>query len=1034
MKKKIPTMAGVAIAIAACLSSLTADAQQNFQIPNVQILGYSGNTSLPNFFKFNDDANLSESDFPAWITSAFHLPLQVSFRSYDSQKDQQGMTHTRYREYVNNIPVDGSMVIVHSKDGRMMMINGDYFLNVNTSFSATVSEAGALTSALGKVNAVKYKWENAEETKAMKEAFAQPDFSYYPKGELVIVHKQDADYSASNMRLAYKFNIYAEKPLSRAYIYVDAQTGKVISSQDIIHTVDVVGTANTKFSGTQAMTSDNYGTPTQYRLRETGRGNGVNTYNLATSTTYSNTDFTNTSATWNITGTNQAATDAHWGAEKTYDYYYNTFGRNSIDGAGYNLLSYVHYDVNYDNAFWDGTRMTYGDGNVSTGFLIMTALDVCGHEITHGLTNFTAGLGGGEADALNEGFSDIFGTTIEAYARPSDWDWKIGSDITCTSAGVADNVGIRNMSNPNAFGQPDTYMGTYWDAGGEPHTNNGPSIFWYYLLCQGGSGTNDAGQSYSVTGITMAEAQLIAFRGLTNYFTPGTNYANARTYTIQAAVDLFGGCSPEVIATTNAWHAVGVGAAFTPTPTVASFTANAVSACSLPFTVNFTNTSVNGGSASWTFGDGGTSTALNPGHTYTAPGTYNVKLVASSACGTDSVLHSSYITITLPASPSGTPAFSCASPASLTLGASGSGTLAWYTASTGGSSVGTGTSYTTPSLSSSTTYYVESQITGASGNVGPATTTFGTGAYHNNSSTQYLIFDVLQPCTLQTVLVNSGAAGTRNVMLWDNAGTLLQTIPVAFPSGTGTVTLNLHLNPGTGYRIGGTMMNLYRNNTGAAYPYTLSGMVNITGSSAGSAYYYYLYNWHLQADPCISARIPVLASVGGPSVTYSAASYDSVCVTDPSFTLTGGSPSGGTYSGAGVSGTTFDPATAGTGSHPITYSYTDGGGCSNSVSQTVYVDGACVPTGLGSSTQLAGVSLYPNPTGGTFTLELGLTSDESLVLEISNAIGQVMLREQHEYKAGNNKTAFDLAQLPRGVYILKLKGKNMLRTERIVLN
>jgi bacillolysin len=98
----------------------------------------------------------------------------------------------------------------------------------------------------------------------------------------------------------------------------------------------------------------------------------------------------------------------------------------------------MHYSNNYVNAFWDGTRMTYGDGQVSQGFLIMTALDVCGHEISHGLTSFTSQLGGSgtsEADALNEGNSDIFGTTIEVFARPNQHDWIMGADITCNSSG-----------------------------------------------------------------------------------------------------------------------------------------------------------------------------------------------------------------------------------------------------------------------------------------------------------------------------------------------------------------------------------------------------------------------------------------------------------------------------------------------------------------------------------------------------------------------------------------------------------------------
>ncbi|MGZ4058435.1 MAG: M4 family metallopeptidase, partial [Bacteroidia bacterium] len=703
MNPTITKITGFAFASLVCFGTSSMFAQQTkLNLGAATVVSTSTNTNLPNFIKLSPGQIVTNNDFPSWAIDALGLSNTVTFKPYDVQNDNLGETHTRYKEYINNIPVDGSMLITHSKGGRIEMVNGDYFANFNAPASPAISEETALADALKKVNAVKYKWQNQEETQAMRDALHQPDFTYFPKGELVVVHKLNADYSSANMRLAYKFNIYAEKPLSRAYIYVDAKTGEVISQEEIIHTADVVGTGHTKYSGVETMTSDNYGTATQYRLRETGRGNGIQTYNCNTGTTYTNTDFTNTSATWNVTGTDQAASDAHWGAEETYDYYQTVHSRNSIDNAGYALLSYVHYDVNYDNAFWDGTRMTYGDGNVSTGFLIMTALDVCGHEITHGLTSFTAGLNGGgtgEPDALNEGFSDIFGTTIEAFARPSAHDWLIGADITCNSSGVQDHLGIRNMSNPNAFSQPDTYNGTYWDAAGEPHNNNGPSIFWYYLLCQGGSGTNDIGNAYSVTGITMAEARMIAFRGLTNYFTPSTTYANARTYTIQAAIDLYGGCSPEVIATTNAWYAVGVGAAFVATPTTASFTANSTTACALPFTVNFNNTSVNGSTAVWHFGDGTTSTAYSPSHTYTTAGTFNVKLTVSSACGTDSVVHSSYITITLPPAPTTTPAFSCTSPSTVTLSAAGGGTLNWYSAATGGTSLHTGTTYTTPSLS-----------------------------------------------------------------------------------------------------------------------------------------------------------------------------------------------------------------------------------------------------------------------------------------------------------------------------------------------
>ncbi len=171
------------------------------------------------------------------------------------------------------------------------------------------------------------------------------------------------------------------------------------------------------------------------------------------------------------------------------------------------LKSYVHYSVNYFNAFWDGEKMTYGDGDASDNNQPLTALDVCGHEITHGLTTFTANLNyKNESGALNEGFSDIFGTSIEFFARPGQGDWLIGGDFYI----------IRDMSNPKAYSQPDTYKGKKWATGllasldnGGVHTNSGVLNFWFYLLSEGKNGTNDKKFVYSVSGIGMIKHRLL---------------------------------------------------------------------------------------------------------------------------------------------------------------------------------------------------------------------------------------------------------------------------------------------------------------------------------------------------------------------------------------------------------------------------------------------------------------------------------------------------------------------------------------------
>lgn len=802
----------------------------------------------------------------SWAAASLNISSSIELVVYQTDKDELGFTHTRYREYFNNHPIEGTTLIAHSRNGVVVSINGDYIQEIQTAANPALSEQQALQAALKKVNARVYQWEDEKATALARVAHNDPSFTYYPKGELVIVHKSNADHSPASYRLAYKFNVYAAQPLYRANVFVDAGTGEILDEQNLICTVDAVGTAVTKYSGTVTMTSDNYGT-NQYRLRETGRGNGIETYNLKNGTTYTNTDFTNASSAWTSTGNDQTATDAHWGAEATYDYYKKTFNRNSIDNKGFKLLSYVHYDNNYVNAYWNGSEMTYGDGNISQGFNIMTALDVCGHEITHGLVSNTANLGNGEAGALNEGFADIFGTTIEAFVRLGQHDWIMGSDITCTTAGVPNHKGIRDMSAPKNFQQPDTYKGTNWDSGGEVHKNNGPSIFWYYLMCQGKSGTNDNGDAYNVTAIGMDDAAKIAYRALTVYFTSGTNYASARTGAIQAATDLFGSCSQQTITCTNAWYAVGVGAKYTAAAVASNFSASGTISCSVPDSVHFVNTTANGSAYTWIFGDGTTSTEANPVHAYTQAGTYTVKLISVGCDGTakDSVTKTSFVTINPPASPVAAGTTGCR-PFTTTLQATGTGTLTWTDDK--GVVVGTGTSFTTPPLTTTTNYFVSSSTQTAAVNGAPATnTTLGTGA--NLNASHYLIFDATTGFTIKTVDVyaNDVTGSNPTITLSNSAGTVLASQPLTLTTkGLNTVTLNFHVDAGTGYRLAatGTDINLYRNSAGATYPIDVASLASITGtdvSASNPAYYYFFYNWLVQKDGCTSAQTPVTVTV-----------------------------------------------------------------------------------------------------------------------------------------------------------------------------
>ncbi|MBK7667551.1 MAG: M4 family metallopeptidase [Sphingobacteriaceae bacterium] len=441
------------------------------------------------FIRLEKSTSIYENNTEAFFNNTV-LTNDVKVEKFKSVSDELGYTHCRYHLSYNNINVHGMQVIAHAQNGKLVSINGDLNGINKPVNSVTLSEAKALQAALNKVDAKKYKWEDKAGESHLRTAFNNPSFSYYPKAELVIYNKQNND-KATTQHYAYKFAIYADLPLYGANVIVDAQTGAILTEENLIHTADVPATATTKFSGVQSFTVDNVSAGL-YRLRETGRGLGIETYDLNTATaTSSAVDYTNTSTAWtNTTTIDQVGTDAHWGAEMTYDYYLSAHSFNSINNAGFKLISYADYGVSYQNAFWNGSYMTYGSGG-GGGFV---GLDICGHEITHGVTSMNAGLiYQNESGALNESYSDIFGTCIEFAAKPLTANWLIGETVGS----------FRSMSNPNAFGNPDTYLGTSWYTGtgdnGGVHTNSGVSNFWFYLLSMGGTGVNDVLSSYTVT-------------------------------------------------------------------------------------------------------------------------------------------------------------------------------------------------------------------------------------------------------------------------------------------------------------------------------------------------------------------------------------------------------------------------------------------------------------------------------------------------------------------------------------------------------
>jgi len=253
-----------------------------------------------------------------------------------------------------------------------------------------------------------------------------------------------------------------------------------------------------------------------------------------------------------------AVNEAYDGAGATYDLYATEYNRNSIDDRGLRLDSTVHYSRKYDNAFWDGRQMVYGDGDGVLFNRFTKALDVIGHELTHGVTQHEANLiYQGEPGALNESFSDVFGSLVKQrklrQAAPKA-DWLIGQGLFLPGV---HGVALRSMKAPGtAYDDPRLgkdpqpahmrdYVRTDEDNGGV-HINSGIPNHAFYLaaVALGGFAWNKAGK--------------IWYLALRDRLRPTARFKDAAQATVQVAVELYGDKSTEAEAVRGAWKEVGV--------------------------------------------------------------------------------------------------------------------------------------------------------------------------------------------------------------------------------------------------------------------------------------------------------------------------------------------------------------------------------------------------------------------------------------------------------------------------------------------
>jgi len=297
---------------------------------------------------------------------------------------------------------------------------------------------------------------------------------------------------------------------------------------------------------------------------------------------------------------------------------------------------------------------------------------------------------------------------------------------------------------------------------------------------------------------------------------------------------------------------------------VVDFVADATTTCS--GTVSFTDQSTNQPvSWLWDFGDGNSSTSQNPVHTYTANGAYTVQLTATNATGSGEETKTSYIEVGLLPVPTVSGGVVCAPGGVVLLSATGPDNQYWYTEPFGGDPVNTGASFA-PSITATTTWYVENSTQGPVLSAGALNNNIGTGGNFNSSDSWGLYFDVLAPMQLISAKVYATGAGLRTVQVLNSSSAVVESRTVNVPAGESRITLDIELPPGTQYliKLSGAV-DLYRNNAGAAYPYSTPGLVTITGTNATGAaattYYYFFYDWEVREAGCASARVPVTGLV-----------------------------------------------------------------------------------------------------------------------------------------------------------------------------
>ncbi len=654
--------------------------------------------------------------------------------------EKNGASHVRFERTYHGLPVFGGDFVVHNAAGGAFAgadaaMTKPLTLGITPSVAASTATSTATRAFHGKVAST---------------------------GSTRLV----VDASTSTAKLAYETVVSGMAPdgqtPSKLHVLTDARSGAAIRSWDEIEQVN--GTGNSIYSGT--VTID---TTPSYSMVDPSHGNGRTCdMNQGSGTCTTFTDPDNTWGNGAQSNRQSAGVDAHFGAAKTFDYYKNTYGRNGIFGNGQGVPSRVHYGNSYINAFWDGAQMTYGDGASNQRPLV--ALDVAGHEMSHGVAQALANLGySGDVGGINEANSDINGTMVEFYAQaPSDpGDYDIGEKININGNGTP----LRYMYHPSLDG------GSFdcWSSAvpqSDPHYSSGVGNHFFFLLAEGSGntpyGNSPTCNSSTVTGINRNKAAAIWYRALDLYMGSNETYKQARGHTLQAATDLYGNCSTEYKAVQAAWSAVSV----TNTDTPCGGTGVTVTNPGNQSTATGSSVSLtmhaSGGTGSYTWSATGLPTGLSINSssgvisgTASTAGTYNVTVTATSG------------------------------------GQSGSTSFTW-TVSSGGGCSGSGQKLGNPGFESGTANWTSSAgVIGQWGGSGEPTHGGTWNAWFNGYGTTHT--DTLS----QSVTIPAGCTNST-LTFWLHIDTAETTTSVAYDTFTvkaGSTTLHTfsNLDKNTGY-------------------------------------------------------------------------------------------------------------------------------------------------------------------------------------------------------------------------------------------